>query len=567
VVGDERFTYFDLNERANRLAALLVGAGAGREAVVGISVERSVEMVTSVLAALKAGAAYLPLDPAYPAERLAYMMKDSGAGLLLTGQQTANKLQAVEGSWRTIDLDAIAGILAASPAVNLQRDVEAGDIAYVIYTSGSTGLPKGTRLSHGALCNLLHWHAETMVTRVATLQFASIGFDVSFLEMFAALATGGTLHVVSEIERRDVDRLAAYLCRHRIVKAVLPVVVFRQLAASCATRPQSLQDLRELTTTGEQIALTPAMVELCAQLPECVLHNQYGPSETHVVTDYTFAGPPLPLGPAPIGRPIANTRLYVLDRRSDLVPVGVAGELFIAGAGLARDYLRRPDLTAERFVPDPFDSVPGARMYRTGDRARWRPDGVLEFLGRMDRQLKIRGFRIEPAAIESVVSSCPSVAEAVVVARDDDAKGPRLVAYVVPTAAATSDVDALRLRLMERIPDHEMPSAFVVVASLPLTRNGKLDRAALPAPGTTRDRYRPPETLEEALLCALFAELTEAARVGVDDNFFTLGGHSLLAMRLVNRLRAGLGVDLPVRSVFEAPTAGALAVRLAQSMS
>jgi amino acid adenylation domain-containing protein len=557
VDAGERLTYAALEARANRLARHLQRLGVGPESIVGLCLDRTLDMVVGVLGVLKAGGCYLPLDPGYPAERLEYMLADAGASVVVVHAETRGVGLAPAGAAR-LDLDADATPLERESPERPPCGARGDNLLYLIYTSGSTGRPKGVALTHAALTNLLCWHWETMLTGVRGLLFASLSFDASFHELFSVLGAGGELHVASDEIRRDPAALAAYVAREQIAKVNLPVVVLQRLAADAADAAPPPPSLREVTTTGEALVITPPMIPLFRRLPGCALHNHYGPSETHVVTAYRFPGPPDRLRPPPpIGRPVANTQAYVVDRRGHPVPIGVPGELFFGGANLGRNYHRRPELTAERFVPNPYGSEAGARLYRTGDLARWRPDGNLEFLGRLDEQVKIRGFRVEPGEVESVLTKHPAIAAAAVAARER-AGEKCLVAYVVRRPGVAWDLAELRGFLGGQLPEYMVPSAFVELAALPLTPSGKVDRRALPAPEAgllARDAaYVAPESDAERLIAEIWSELLGVPRIGLDDNFFHLGGHSLLATRLVARIRARTTLELPLRALFERPT-------------
>ncbi|MFJ7910150.1 non-ribosomal peptide synthase/polyketide synthase [Kitasatospora sp. NPDC096204] len=538
-------TYRELNRRANRLAHALIARGVGPEQVVALRLPRSAELVVAILAVLKTGAAYLPVDPDYPAVRIAYMLQDARPAVVL------DDLAAVTpgGEWPEHD-----------PAVA----VDARHPAYVIYTSGSTGRPKAVVMPAAGLLNLLTWHHEAVGGEpgTRTAQFTAISFDVSVQELLSALLYGKTLVVPTEEQRRSAELFAHWLDRHRVGELFAPNLVVEALAEAAEEAGLELPHLRLVAQAGEAMRLGGAVRRFRTRRPGRVLHNHYGPAETHVITAY-----PLPVDPAdcplpvPIGRPIANCRVYVLDSALRPVAAGVLGELYLAGAGLARGYLNRPGLTASRFVADPYGPA-GSLMYRTGDLARWRSDGELEFAGRVDHQVKVRGFRIEPGEIEAELTAHPGVAQVAVLAREDRGET-RIVAYVVPPAGAGSSAAELAAYLRDRVPDYLVPSAFVLLDALPLTPNGKLDRAALPAPeptGTTGGRA--PRTPQEQILCELFAEVLGVARVGVDEDFFDLGGHSLLATRLVSRVRATLGVELELRSLFRTPTPAGLAAGL-----
>ncbi|HKG13792.1 MAG TPA: amino acid adenylation domain-containing protein, partial [Pyrinomonadaceae bacterium] len=403
VYEDEQLTYAELNARANRLAHHLRALGVGPDVAVGIMLQRSVDMVVSLLAVLKAGGAYVPLDPAYPRERLAFMLEDARARVLLTdGPVEAG--HSARGACRVLILgderEAVGRRSDLNPPVLASPD----NLAYVIYTSGSTGRPKGIGLPHVALTNLIEWHFTVLSRRARVLQFASLSFDASFHEIFAAVCSGGTVYLISEALRVDTAGLARFISSASIEKAILPVVALQQLAETFSTQAQLFGSLREVVTTGEQMHITRAVTDLFKQLENCTLHNHYGPSESHVVTSYTLPDSPDEwVTHPPVGRPVSHTQIYITDRDMNPVPAGVAGELLIGGVSLARGYVGRPGATAEKFIPDPFSQEPGARLYRTGDLACFLPGGDIKYLGRIDHQLKIRGFRVEPGEIESAL--------------------------------------------------------------------------------------------------------------------------------------------------------------------
>ncbi|PJM91998.1 non-ribosomal peptide synthetase [Streptomyces sp. CB01373] len=550
VFEDTVLTYRELNRRANRLAYALIARGVGPEQVVALRLPRSAELVVAVLAVLKTGAAYLPVDPDYPAARIAYMLQDARPVVVL------DDLAAVTPDGELPEHDPAIAVDPRHPA-------------YVIYTSGSTGRPKAVVMPAAGLLNLLAWHHRAVGGEpgTRTAQFTAISFDVSVQETLSALLYGKTLVVPTEEQRRSAELFARWLDRHGVEELFAPNLVVEALAEAAEEAGLELPKLRLIAQAGEAMRLGGALRRFQARRPGRELHNHYGPAETHVITAYPLPADPAdcPL-PVPIGRPIANCQVYVLDSALQPVAPGVTGELYLAGAGLARGYLNRPGLTATRFVANPY-GPPGARMYRTGDLVRWRAGGhprpaagggELEFAGRVDHQVKVRGFRVEPGEIEAELTAHPGVAQVAVLARED-----RIVAYVVPLAGTGATTAALAAHLRDRVPDHLVPSAFVLLDALPLTPNGKLDRAALPAPepGATAGG-RVPRTPQEQILCELFAEVLGVPRVGVDDGFFDLGGHSLLATRLVSRVRATLGVELELRSLFRAPTPAGLAAGL-----
>ncbi|MFJ3826069.1 amino acid adenylation domain-containing protein [Streptomyces nodosus] len=566
VCGGEELTYAELNARANRLARLLIGRGIGPEHIVGLALPRSVELIVGLLAVLKSGAGYLPVDPEYPAERIAFMLADSAPRLLLSTTGVAGRLPA--GPTLALDDPDVLAELAALPDSDPRDDERTGPLlpqhpAYLIYTSGSTGRPKGVVMPGAALVNLMSWHAAHLPGEpgARTAQFTAISFDVSAQEILSALLDGRTLVVPDEETRRDPATFARWLRERNVTELYAPTMMLDALGEAVAEQGTDLPDLRHVAQAGEALVLGDRVRELCGAAPERVLHNHYGPSETHVVTAHTLPADrsAWPRGGAPIGRPVWNTQVYVLDAALRPVPDGVGGELYIAGAQLARGYHDRPGLTAERFTADPF-GPPGARMYRTGDLVRWNRDGELEYTGRADHQVKVRGFRIEPGEIEAVLRAHPGVAQAAVVALDDGRGGRRLVGHVVPVAGAIGRTE-LRAHVAAALPDHMVPGTFMLLDAFPLTPSGKLDRAALPVPEAEAPEGRAPRGPREEILCGLFAEVLGVSSVGVDDDFFALGGHSLLATRLVSRIRSTLGVEVAVRDVFESPTVAGLAGR------
>ncbi|WP_116314434.1 non-ribosomal peptide synthetase, partial [Cupriavidus taiwanensis] len=555
--GEQRLSYAALNRRANALAHRLIAQGVGPDVPVGVLAERSVEMVVALLAILKAGGAYVPFDPDYPADRLAYMIEDSGVALVLV--QRADAMQALPRAVAAVDL-ADAALYAKGGDHNPVPALSPEHLAYVIYTSGSTGRPKGAGNRHGALHNRLWWmQAQYRLDAADTvLQKTPFSFDVSVWEFFWPLMTGARLALAAPGDHRDPQRIAALIAQHRVttlhfVPAMLQAFVADgAVAAACAS-------LRHIVCSGEALPADLARRTM-ALLPRAGLHNLYGPTEAAIdVTHWTCRDDG---GHAvPIGRPIANVSAHVLDGAMHPVPDGIAGELYLGGAGLARGYLGRAALTAERFVADPHGAQ-GERLYRTGDLARRRADGQIEYLGRLDHQVKIRGLRIELGEIEARLLAHGSVREAVAVALTGD--GPaRLVAYAVPAAGASIDTDALRGWLAQALPDYMVPAAMVVLERMPVTPNGKLDRRALPSPefaGT--GAYEAPQPGAETLLADTWAAVLKVARVGRADNFFELGGDSILSLQIVARLRA-LGWLLTPKQLFERQTLAAVAEALA----
>ncbi len=544
VFRDQSLTYAELDARAEAMAARLVRLGAGPETRVGLCLSRSPRMVESMLAVLKAGAAYVPLEPSDPADRLAFALRDCGASLLLTETSLAARLPSAAVS--VVVADDPAADPAGGPAA-AWREADADNAAYVIYTSGSTGRPKGVVVSHGNAAALFAGMDERVGGTIpgTWLAQARIGFDMHVLELLWTLVRGFRVVIHPELGMaREDETIGQQIRRHGITHLqCTPSLATMAIAESGV---EALGGLERLFLGGEALPAELA-AQIRAVLPDGLV-NLYGPTETTVwsTTHAVDAD-----GPVPVGRPIANTRVYVLAGGLRPQPAGLPGELYIGGAGVARGYLGRPGLTAERFVPDPFAGE-GARLYRTGDRARWRTDGVLEYLGRLDHQVKVRGFRIELGEVEVVLRRHPGVRDCAVLVREDNPGDPRLVAYV----AGDAEQDEFRAHLRRSLPEYMVPSAFVPVDALPLTPNGKLDRRALPAPEyvDVRERYVAPRTDAETAMAAIWAEVLGREQVGVHDNFFALGGHSLLAMRIISRVRAELGVELAVRVLFESPT-------------
>ncbi|MFE8957403.1 amino acid adenylation domain-containing protein [Streptomyces iakyrus] len=555
-------TYRELNTRANRLARLLVAEGAGPDRLVALLMPRGTAWVVAMVAVAKAGAAWLPVDPAHPADRIAYMLDDAAPVLVVTDSragETARNGLGADPAARVVDLDAdgVRARLAGLPGTDLTDTDRAAPVhpahtAYVIHTSGSTGRPKGVAVPHHGLSSMLTGHIRNLAmdTSSRVLQMVSLSFDAAVADVVQALVSGATLVLGPADNRLSGEEIAALLTEKAATHVLLPPPVL-------ATVPEDrAATVRTVMTGGESLG-----VELAARWIRGGRRviDAYGPTEATVTATMSE---PLAEGEVPhIGRPLPGTRVYVLDRGLRPVPPGVGGELHIAGAGVARGYVGRPALTAERFVPCPFGE-PGARMYRTGDLARWSPDGHLEFLGRADDQVKVRGVRVEPGEIRAAVTALAVVRTAEVLVREDRPGDRRLVAYVVPVDGAAPAPGELREQVARTLPDHLVPSAFVVLDALPLTANGKLDRGALPAPAPTAGTGRAPRTTREEILCALFAEVLGVERVSIDDSFFDLGGHSLLATRLVSRIRAVLDTEVAIRALFDAPTVAGLAAAL-----
>jgi amino acid adenylation domain-containing protein len=554
--GEESLTYRELDARANRLANHLVRLGVGPDDRVGVLLERSAELIVSILAVLKAGGCYVPLDPGYPAERLRLMLADSSVRVLLSRGDLAGAVEA--GDLPVVHLDQAADALASESAEAPGSGATAENLAYIVYTSGSTGKPKGVMVAHRHVIQLV---IETDYVQIQPgdriAQASNASFDALVFEMFGALLNGATLVGIPRDVLLSPPALYRMLRDERITTLYQTTALLNQLSREL---PDIFAPLRDVLFGGQAVDADSVRRLLKAGGPERLLH-MYGPTETtawcsweqveHVAEDALTVS---------VGRATGNQRIYLLDSALNPVPVGVPGEAYVGGDGVVRGYLDRPGLTAERFVPDPFATEPGTRMYRSGDRLRWKADGRLEFIGRVDEQVKIRGFRIEPGEIEAVLSAHPDVREARVIVGDDASGEQRLVAYVVGAVEA----DALRAHLRQSLPEYMVPAAFVGLEALPLTPNGKLDVRALPAPelASAEDRYVAPRTPAEEVLAEIWAEVLRLERVGVNDNFFELGGHSLLAIRVVSRVRAVFGVELPLRALFEGPTVAELAVRV-----
>jgi glutamate-1-semialdehyde-2,1-aminomutase len=553
VFEEKELTYHELNQKANQLAHHLQSLGIGPDVLVGLCVERSLEMVIGLLGILKAGGAYVPLDPNYPQERLAYMLEDTQVPVLITQLSLADNLPTcsiqvlfLEELWPTV--------LADYPQHNPVSEAEPSNLAYVIYTSGSTGIPKGVMIPHCAVCNHLHWMqtAFPLETTDRVLQQTAFSFDVSVWEIYAPLLVGAQLVMARPGGHQDVDYLIEQIVSQEISTLQLVPALMRMFLEHEGV--EECTSLKHVFCGGE--ALPIALQEHFFTALDAKLHNLYGPTETCIDAMGWTCQPGMNQSIIPIGRPIANTTIYLLDEQQQPVPIGVAGEIYIGGAGVARGYLNRPELTAEKFIPNPFSNSPQARLYRTGDLGRYLADGNVEYIGRIDNQVKLRGFRIELGEIESVLALHPAVQETVVIAQEDLLGSKRLVAYVV--AKQTSPIpnsQELRHFLKEKFPDYMVPSVFVMIESLPLTPNGKIDRQVLPAPDPSQiiseASFVPPQTATEKTLARLWAELLGLEQVGIYDNFFELGGHSLIATQIASRLREVLSIELPLRSIFD----------------
>lgn len=555
---DRHFTYAQLNARANQLAHHLRGLGVGSDVPVAICMERCLEMVVGILGVLKAGGSYVPLDTAYPRERLAYVLRDVQASVLLTLEHVAGNLPDL--GIKVICLDSRWQLIARNNEKNPEFTTSARDIAYVIYTSGSTGRPKGVMVEHGGLSNAVMWIIETLELSELDrcLLKTPITFDAAGREIFPTLSSGGRL-VIAEPEGHRDSRYLAETIRSEEISILHCVPSLLRLLVE----EPALDDTRALRAAmcgGE--ALAPQIVTRFQNRCEAKLYNVYGPTEAIIDATYWRCEELSANSTVPIGRPIPNARVYILDHLLRVVPIGVAGDLYIGGAGLARGYVGQPDLTAEKFIPDPFSSERGARLYKSGDLARYLPDGNIEYLGRSDDQIKIRGFRIELGEIEGTLARNPAVREAIVLLQGDEPGEQRLVAYVAAKEPRPS-ANELRGFLQNALPEHMVPAVFVILDVLPLTANGKIDRHALPPPDGRRpeldEAFVASRTPTEELLAEIWGEVLRVERVGIYDNFFQLGGHSLLATQVVSRIREAFQVEMPLRRLFEAPTVAGLA--------
>ncbi|MFL6282296.1 MAG: amino acid adenylation domain-containing protein [Pyrinomonadaceae bacterium] len=563
VCEDAELTYAELNSRANRLARHLRRMrGVGLESRVGVLMRPCAEMFVSLLAVLKAGGAYVPFSTETPVKRLSFMLEDARVSLLLTNSESADA--ARDCAQPTLLLDAERERIDAESDEDLRVEVCAENLAYIIYTSGSTGLPKGVGVSHRAICNRIAWgqHAYPLLSTDRVLQGAAFVFDFSVWEIFAPLAAGACVVVPAPGGMQDCAYLVGLIARRRVSVAHFVPTLFQMFLDEKGV--EECESLRLVFCGGE--ALSASLQERFFARFEAELYNQYGPTEAAVDATFWRCTPDSARAAVPIGRPIFNTQIYLLDRCMQPVPPGALGELHIGGVGLARGYFGRAALTAERFIPDPFSTEAGARLYRTGDLARHLEGGAVEFAGRIDQQVKVRGQRIELSEVEHALSLHPSVRESAVVVREDERAEKRLVGYVVPREGQTPNASELRSFLRERLLEYMVPSAFVVLDRLPLTVNGKLDAGALPAPDQTRPEldggFVAPRTETEEVLAAAWAKVLRLERVGVRDNFFDLGGHSLLATQLISAVRDLFRVELPLRSLFESPTVEGMAEAL-----
>jgi amino acid adenylation domain-containing protein len=594
VFQGRQLTYRELNERANQLANYLRKRGIGPEVLVGVSVNRSPEMLVGLLAIWKAGGAYIPLDPTYPQERLSFMVEDSSAKLLLTSSKHVHLFASAKN--KTILLDTDWPAIAKESSNNFASSARPANLAYVMYTSGSTGKPKGAMILHSGLANYLSWAVQAYgVTAGGSAPVhSSISFDLTVTSMYTPLLAGA--HVELLPEDAGAQHLLGAL-RQRKNRSLVKITPAHLKLLSQELSSSEAADMTKVFVIGGENLLAESLRLWRDFAPETRLINEYGPTETVVGCCVHQVRPDDPRsGSVPIGRPIANTQLYILDRHMNPVPPGVMGELYIGGAGVARGYLNRPELTAQKFLSDPFSGGTGARLYKTGDLARYRKDATLEFLGRIDNQVKVRGYRIELGEIEATLADHPGVKSCAVLAREDEPGNEQLVGYVVSRENKSLAVDELRQFMKQRLPDYMVPAQFVFLPSFPLTPNGKVDHKALPPPGKRRretgetvasqttfqqpitepsgngangavnekvgDASAEPQTETERALATIMAEILNVEKVGLNDDFFELGGHSLLAIKLATRVKDELAIDMPLATLFEAPTVAALAKKL-----
>ncbi len=557
VVGNQTYSYDTLNRRSNQLAHLLQAYGVRANTLVGICMERSESLITGFIGILKAGGAYVPMDASYPLERLAFMLRDAQISVLVTQRHMADRLP-LEGI-RVICLDSDASLLAQQSEQNLQPQATANDLAYVIYTSGSTGQPKGAQITHNNLLNLIYWHqhAFSVTASDRATQVASPAFDATGWELWPYLTLGASVYLPDEDTRLTPTLLRDWLLQNGITISFLPTTLAESIMA---LQWPSHTPLRYLLTGADTLRHRPS-----STLPFALINN-YGLTETTVVSTSGRILPEQTEILPSIGRPIANTQVYILDAQMQLCLIGQTGELYIGGDSVGKGYLNRPELTAQRFISDPFSSIPGALLYKTGDTARYRTDGQIEFLGRADYQIKLRGYRIEPSEIETLLNEQSGILSNIVIAREDIADDFRLVAYLLLAPDTTVNVSTLRATLLERLPEYMLPSTFIRLETLPLTPNGKIDRKALPAPdesNTLRDMEMEESTTPiEQTLMQHIAILLNIDHVALDDNFFMLGGHSLLATQLIMWIQANFEVNLTLRNMFEAPTVRLLATEI-----
>lgn len=551
------WTFKQLETYATQLANHLQARGLKRQQVVAICLERSPEFIAAALSILKCGAAYLPIDPAHPAKRLRFIIKDAGANLIITSQRLAGTFSESQASIVSLDVDLAK--IAAAPTEWADVDLAPNDLAYVIYTSGSTGEPKGVEITHRNLANLIDWHIRAFeLDRLSRATFqAGVGFDAAVWEIWPHLAAGASLYLPEESTRLSAEKLRDWMVAHEITISFVPTALAEQMIALSWPAKTAL---RFLLTGADTLHRHPP-----ADLPFALVNN-YGPTECTVVTTSGTISPPQDRESPSIGFPIDRVHVHLVGEDGREVSAGEAGEIYIGGEGVARGYRNRPALNAEAFVSDPF-CADGGRLYRTGDRARCRSNGEIEFLGRIDQQIKIRGYRIEPGEIEAILLRHPSVQRSVVMAREDALGEKRLVAYIVSAPGSQPDERALRDAIRQSLPDYMEPAAFVWLESFPLTSNGKIDRAALPPPkaGDEKNLIAPASPVEQTL-AGIICQVLKLPRVSTDDDFFHLGAHSLLGAQIIAQVQKGFGVELKLLDVFNAPTVTQLSQKIEEAL-
>lgn len=566
VFGERQLTYLELNNRANQVAHYLKQCGVGPDKLVGVFLDRSLDMVAGLLGILKAGGAYVPLNPEYPEERLRYILEDSNVSILLTDDGLKDKVPT--SSAEIVCLDSDWSQFVNQKTCNPVDNTQAHHLAYVMYTSGSTGQPKGVMVRHEGVCNYLQWRREyfPLTAQDRVLQKTSFSFVDSIWEFFEPMMVGARVYMAKPDGHTDIHYLIETIAQQNITAAdFIPSMLGLLLAEPEIDTCRSLRRV----TTGSEIVPLELQQQFYQRVPWGTLYNLYGPTEASIASTCWTCQPGTEERAVPIGKPIANTQIFLLDPSQELVPIGIPGEVYIGGTGLARGYLNKPDLTADKFLPSAFGPTESTRLYRTGDLAYHRDDGTLQFLGRIDHQVKLRGFRIELGEIEAALRQHSAVRETIVLCREDEPGDKRLVAYVIFSEESAPPMGTFRDFLKSRLPEYMVPATFVVLETLPLLPNGKVDRNRLPEPewngAGNQDSYIAPRTPTEEMLVEIWQEVLKIEKIGIHDNFFDLGGHSLLAMQLISRIRNMLKIDLPLRDIFDTPTIAGLAGALGET--